>query len=99
MVLAASPAGLMLTDMLCGVVPLPGETDSQVPPVFVVAVAEKAAAPPPASETKMACACGLALPIWKLTGASDAGLTVIVGALDMFRVTKTVCELAAPGDA
>src|SRR5579859_695013 len=44
-VLAASPAGLILTDMFCGVAPLVGETDSQLPPLLVEAVALKAAAP------------------------------------------------------
>src|SRR6266849_5376772 len=52
----------------------------------------------PAIETPIVCACGLALPIWKLTGASDAGFTVIVGAFVRVNVTGIVCELEAPGD-
>ena len=96
--LEASPAGLMVTDIFCGVLPLPGETDSQLPPAVPEAVALKAAAPPPASETVIVCAGGLALPIWKLTGASDVGFTVIVAAFVRVNVTRMVCELAAPGD-
>src|ERR1700676_4929231 len=89
-VLAASPAGLMVTDMFCGVLPLTGETDSQLPPLVVEAVALKAAAPPLAIETAVICGCGLALPVWKLTGTSDVGLIVIVGAFDTVNVTVTV---------
>ena len=79
-----------MTDRFCGVLPLPGETDNQLPPLVVEAVALKAAAPPPLIETEIFCPGGLALPIWKMTGASDAGLTVIVGAFDTFNDTLTV---------
>src|SRR5579864_740406 len=79
-------------------VPLPGETDSQLTPFVVVAVAVKAVAPAPGMEREMVCAGGLALPIWKVTGASEVGLTAMVTAFDMVNVTLTVCELAAPGD-
>jgi hypothetical protein len=63
----------------------------------VVAVAVKLEAAPPV-ESAIDCVAGAVPPIWKLTGASDAGLTVMVGAFDTVRVTEIVCEVAAPGE-
>src|SRR5260370_19543278 len=70
----------MLTFRLPGMVPLAGETLSHwPPPVVLVALAEKVPVPPPTSETVSDWGCGLEPPTWKLTGASDDGLTVMVG--------------------
>jgi hypothetical protein len=88
----------MDTVTFAGVVPAVGETDNQLVPDDTVADALKATAPPPASETAMVCVAGLAPPIWKKTGTSDAGLIVIVGMFETVNVTFTTTALDAPGE-
>src|SRR5262245_56777776 len=69
----------MVTVTVPGVLPVVGETVITWPPVVVVALAVKIAAPPPCSDTLSVCACGAAPPIWKLIGDTEAGVTTIVG--------------------
>ena len=87
-----------MTTTFPGVVPVVGLTDSQLPPDAVVADALKATAPPPAIETAMVCEPGFAPPIWKTTGESDDGLTVMVGAFETVNATLITTVLAAPGE-
>ncbi len=88
----------MVTTTFPGVVPFVGETDNHWPPPDVMADALNATDPPPAIETVTVCAAGLAPPIWKVTGLSEAGLTAIVEIFTTVNVTLRLWVLALPGD-
>src|SRR6266853_1157778 len=85
----------MVTTTLPGVVPFVGDSDNHWPPPDVMADALNATDPPPAIETVTVCAAGLAPPIWKVTGLSEAGLTERVAFGAMVNVTAIVCGLLA----
>jgi hypothetical protein len=61
-VATASPVGLTETLRFAGIVPLPGLTDSQLPPDWVLAVAAKLSAPPVLLLIVSACPVGAGPP-------------------------------------
>jgi hypothetical protein len=73
---------------LAGVVPEAGETESQVPPAAVDAVAVQAMAEPPGAASRTVCAGGLAAPR-KTEKATEPGETLRLEAEAC--VTAKVC--------
>jgi hypothetical protein len=76
-----------------GVVPLGGETESQLLPDVTVAVKAKACPPP---ETLIVCVAGLVPPTWYVN-VSGVDVAVTVGAACTVTVTGTVTAVPPVG--